>query len=105
DDDEFLDMQSYKRYVDFLELKDEVIRNTGCDQCPARYICDHGCMAFYYSKFGEWGVRTDLVCDLYIPMHSYLYKNREKIINKTIENERDGNVLELKLGKRINLEE
>lgn len=104
-DKEFLDIQSYRRYIDFLKLKDEVIRNTGCDVCPAKHICDHGCMAFYYSKFGKWGVREDLVCDLYIPMHNYLYENRDKIINKIVKKKRDGNILELNLGKRIRLEE
>lgn len=105
DDLEFLDMKSYGRYFDFIKNKDEVIRNTGCDVCPAKHICDHGCMAFYYSKFGKWGVREDLICDLYIPMHNYLYENREKIINKTIQLKRDGDELDLNLGNRIFLKE
>lgn len=104
-DKEFLDIQSYKRYFDFIKLKDKVIRETGCDTCPAKHICDHGCMAFYYSKYGKWGVRKDLVCNLYIPMHNYLYKNKEKLISKIIKNERHGDFMDLNLGKEIDLKE
>ena len=104
DESEFLDIQSYKRYIDFIKSKDDVIRKTGCDACPAKNICDYGCMAFHYSKKGEWGIRKDLVCDLYIPMHNYLYKHRNKIMKKIIKLERKGDFLDLNLGKNIKLE-
>lgn len=90
EDDEFLDLQSYKRFVDFLSAKSSVIDSTGCDSCRAKDICTYGCMAFHYSKFKKFGVRQDLVCDLYTTMYDYLYERKDDILHQLIKTEGNG---------------
>lgn len=85
DDHEFLELKSYGRYFDFLKNKNKVITEAGCDTCNAKNICEYGCMAFYYSKYGKWGVRKDLVCSLFKEMHSYFEENKAKILNRYID--------------------
>jgi len=80
-DKDFLALKQLSRYTDFIREKHEVILNAGCDTCIADGICDHGCMAFYYSKFGKWGIRTDLTCDIHKSFYKYGVKNIKKLLN------------------------
>lgn len=69
-DKDILSLKQIKRYTDFVEQKHYALLDAGCDTCYADAICDHGCMAFHYSKYGKFGIRTELVC----PIHKSLYK-------------------------------
>jgi len=91
DDNDFLSLKQIRRHTDFIGLKSEVLKNTGCDICIASAICEHGCMAFHYSKFKEWGIRKDLVCDSTIPIYKYMTENEFEIIKSLYDNNKDKN--------------
>lgn len=78
-DSDFLSLKQIKKYYDFIKEKHKHLISLGCDTCPADYICDHGCMAFHFSKFGEFGIRKDLVCEIFKPLQNYLDMNAFKI--------------------------
>lgn len=84
-DKDFLDLTQIKAYIDFCYKKHKLIKQTGCDLCPADLICDHGCMAFYKSKFGTYGIRTDIVCDMFKPAWEYMITHEDKIISEFLK--------------------
>ena len=99
---DFADLHRFKRHLDFALKKHKIVMKHNCDICPARYICDHGCMAFHFSKFEEWGIRTDLVCPIYKSLHSYMIQNKEKIFKAFINNHmKNGNKFNYNLNSRI----
>lgn len=79
-DKDFLSLNQLKRYGDFTYEKHKVILEAGCDTCIADGICDHGCMAFHFAKFGKWGIRTDLTCDIHKNFYEYCVVNIVDII-------------------------
>lgn len=78
-DKDFLSLRSIGLYFNAVKAKHRIIRETGCDLCSADNICDHGCIAFHRSKLGEWGIRKDLVCEIFKPLKSYISKNEKDI--------------------------
>lgn len=79
-DTNFLALRQIKRYTDFVEAKHKAILETGCDNCYADGICDHGCMAFHFSKFGKWGIRKDLVCPIFKRAYQWMAKHQVEIV-------------------------
>lgn len=84
-DDDFLELQQIKKYLWFVKQKHYIINEVGCDTCYADKICDHGCMAFHFSKFGEYGIRKDLVCEIFKPLYRYLLLKQYDIVYKYYE--------------------
>jgi len=84
-DKDFLDLIQIGKYIDFAYKKHKIILETGCDICPARHICDHGCMAFHMSKYGTYGIRKGLVCEIFKPTYDFLVKNESKIFRVFLE--------------------
>ena len=84
-DKDFLDLHRHKRYLDFAYEKHKLLLKYECDLCPADKICDHGCMAFHFSKYNKWGIRTNLVCPIFKNVHNYLVKNKKQIIEAFIK--------------------
>ena len=84
-DKEFLELKQINRFFDSIEIQSKLLGDLGCDLCDADNICDHGCMAFHYSKFGEFGIRDDLVCQIFKPLQKYLVKNEVKIFERLYE--------------------
>jgi len=84
-DDEFLELKQIKRFFSTIKIKDKLVHDLGCDLCPADNICDHGCIAFHYSKYGEFGIRDNLVCNIFKPLHTFLIKNEIKLFERMYE--------------------
>lgn len=76
---DFLDLMQLKRHLDFTKIKHELLLKTNCDICEADGICDHGCMAFSYSKYGEFKIREDLVCGMFKSLSNYLLNKSTEI--------------------------
>jgi len=100
-DKDVFSLHQIKRYIDFAFEKHKVILDTGCDTCIADGICDHGCMAFHYSKFGKWGIRTDLVCDNFKELYNYLVLNAEKVIIGLLKAHHNNGIAEIGLTEDI----
>lgn len=86
DYNDFLNANQTKKLLEFHKNKIKYMRKIGCDSCIASSICDHGCMAFYFTKSKnnnktEWGIRDDLVCGIFKPLYNFLLQNSEEIIN------------------------
>lgn len=64
-DKDLFNLHTIKRWADRMIVDYDAKQELGCFNCRARDICDGGCQAFYYSKFEKWGIRDDLVCDLF----------------------------------------
>lgn len=79
-DYDFLGIHQLKKAFEFTIERDKSVRKVGCDSCPAENICEYGCSAMYYSKFGEYGVQENLVCDQYKLGFNYVKDNMEKIL-------------------------
>jgi len=88
-DKDFLSLVQLSRYTDFIREKHDVILDVGCDTCIADGICDHGCMAFYRSKFGKWGIRTDLTCDIHKNFYSYCVTHITELLNAIFEDKKN----------------
>lgn len=82
---DFLNLKRTKKLLEVVVAKNNSIKKLGCDTCIADDICDHGCVAFHYNKYGSWGIREDLVCDLYKSMKKYFIKNDKKIFESLYE--------------------
>lgn len=78
---DFLSAHQIKKHLWFTKQKIEAMKKTHCDDCYAQNICDHGCMAFFYSKTGRWGLRNDLTCTMFKPAYRYLMENADRIID------------------------
>jgi uncharacterized protein len=102
DDKDFLQLIQTKNYLNFVYNKHKALMNAHCDSCVADYICDHGCMAFHKSKFGEFGIRTDLVCDIFKSIYRYMVAHEVEIIRAFYnKNKNSMGVLELSMGDNI----
>lgn len=80
-DYDFHGIHQLSEAVKYNKIRDDVIRATGCDTCPANYICEGGCMAMYYSKHNQqYGLDKNLVCSLYQNFYEYVLTNLERIL-------------------------
>jgi len=84
-DYDFLGLYQIKRALDFTQIKHKALLQTGCDTCYADYICNHGCISFYYSKYGKWGIDKRIVCGLHKAFYSFVLENLESILLKMAE--------------------
>lgn len=100
-DKDFLSLHNIHMYFNMVKSKHKAILDAGCDLCYADDICDHGCMAFHMDKYGEWGIRKDLVCEIYKPLKKYIAKNELKIFSLMFNNKITNNVLYLNARKEI----
>lgn len=83
-DYDFLGLKQLKTVVSFDLKKSRILRETGCDHCRASYMCNTGCMAFYFSKFKKYGIQKNIVCDQFLNFYDYVQKNLLTIL-KTLE--------------------
>lgn len=84
-DYDFLGIHQLKKAFEFTLQRDNSVRKVGCDRCKAESVCEYGCSAMYYSKFGEYGVQENLVCDQFKMSYDYVEANIEKLLKKFIE--------------------
>lgn len=77
---DFLSAHQIQKHLWFTKQKIAAMKKTHCDDCYAQNICDHGCMAFFYSKTGRWGMRNDLTCGMFKPAYQYLMENAHQVI-------------------------
>ena len=80
-DYDFLGLHQIRKVLELNKKKIDIFKEVGCDTCYANYICEYGCMAFHYSKFGEYGIEKDLVCDQFKMIYDYVLKNLDEFIN------------------------
>lgn len=80
-DYDFLGLHQIRKVLELNKKKIDIFKEIGCDTCYANYICEYGCMAFHYSKFGEYGIEKDLVCDQFKMIYDYVLKNLDEFIN------------------------
>jgi uncharacterized protein len=83
---DFGGLNQMNKLIHFAKIKHDVILKQGCDTCYAKDICSCGCMAFYYSKSRnnnryDFGIRTDLVCDIYKSTFKYFMFNLDRIFD------------------------
>lgn len=84
-DYDFLGIHQIKRALEMHTINHKVIKQTGCDDCPADFMCKHGCLSFYYSKHGQtWGLDKSLICDMYQPLFQYIRERMVDIITACI---------------------
>lgn len=74
-DYDFLGIYQQKKAVEFQSDRIRVIKETGCDTCPADYICEHGCTAMHFSKYGVNGIDKSIVCPISKGSYDYILKN------------------------------
>jgi len=79
-DEDFLSLKQITKHIEFTKSKIKAMNKSHCDNCLAQNICDHGCMAFYFSKTGQWGIRNDLTCTIFKPTYEYLLAHVNEII-------------------------
>ena len=79
-DYDFLGVHQLRKVTEHNRMKIDIFKKTGCDTCYANYICEYGCMTFYYSKYGEYGIEKKLVCDQFKMIYDYVLKNLDKFI-------------------------
>lgn len=92
-DYDFLAIHQIQKALKFHSNNNKVILDTGCDHCPADYMCKHGCMAFHYSKFDQkWGLDKYLVCGIYKNLFNYIEKNTLALIKRMIGDNVQGEV-------------
>jgi len=73
---DFLGLNQIKKFTWFTNIRHSLIKGLGCDTCYADYVCDHGCMAFHYSKYGKYGIRDNLVCNIFKPLYRFFAENK-----------------------------
>jgi len=77
-DNDFLGLNQLNEVIKYNLIKDKIYHD--CDTCFADYVCDHGCFAFHYSKYGEYGIDTRLVCDQYKDLYTFIQENIKEIL-------------------------
>lgn len=82
---DFLSLNQIKKHIKFQMAKRKAMEKSHCDLCKAQSICDHGCMAYYYTKTKKWGIRNDLTCNIYKPMMDYLLLNKSGIFKAVLK--------------------
>ena len=90
-DYDFLELHQINTYLNFVSKKSKIISKVGCDLCLADNICDHGCMAFHYSKFNKYGIREDLVCEIFKNLYKYYVKNQFELIKAYFNKNKNNN--------------
>ena len=72
---------NYKKYLVYKEM--------GCNDCEAKCICDHGCIAMHYTKFKKYGIEEDMTCVYFKSVYAYIKENIKRILPyyKCIEGE------------------
>jgi uncharacterized protein len=88
-DYDFLGLHQLKRAMDFNLERHNIVIETGCDTCFAKYICDGGCMAFQKSKTGKFGIDTRIVCPLFKNTYSYVLEKLPEIVDTYIKYEKE----------------
>lgn len=84
-EEDFFNLKQITKHMELTRQKQLFIRDHKmCDTCFASPICDRGCMAFHYSKFGTWGIRRDLVCARFQPLMEYMLLHQKEIIKAYI---------------------
>ena len=78
---DFLGLKQYTKYLWFVKQKHAALMEAGCDTCIADEICDHGCMAFHFSKYGKYGIRKELACGAYKKAYLYLEQRFDDIMD------------------------
>lgn len=96
-DPDFLELKQLRKYLYFVQQKHQALLDAGCDICPADNICDHGCMAFYMSKYGRYGIRKELVCPMFKSLYDYLNQHAIDIILSYFEHHKENNACEINL--------
>jgi radical SAM protein with 4Fe4S-binding SPASM domain len=79
-DYDFAGLHQIKKAIEYNIMKSSVYKETGCDTCYADYICDHGCEAFYKSKYGTYGIDTRIVCDQHKDFYRFVVEHLEEIL-------------------------
>jgi len=85
DNKEFLELKQISRYFSSVKTRHGLVSALDCDICEADNICDHGCMAFHYSKYGEFGIRDNLVCNIFKPLNKYIITHEKEIFERLYE--------------------
>jgi radical SAM protein with 4Fe4S-binding SPASM domain len=85
-DYDFLGLYQLKKVIHYNLIKHKMYLENHCDICIADTICDHGCEAFYYSKYGRYGIDKRLVCDQFIMFMEYTKNNLIPIIKSFVKN-------------------
>jgi radical SAM protein with 4Fe4S-binding SPASM domain len=88
---DFLSLKQITKHVAFQKAKIEAMKKSHCDSCLAQNICDHGCMAYHYTKpqadgSHEWGIRNDLTCTIFKPLYSHLLANAQRLFDSYLKN-------------------
>ncbi len=73
-------LSSFQKTLNIHLQKIKDIRVKKCDLCSANDICDFGCPAFAYLKFGKIKIREELSCTLFTLLKELLLKNIPQII-------------------------
>jgi radical SAM protein with 4Fe4S-binding SPASM domain len=97
---------SYYKSFTLQNTKAAYMRRIGCDDCPAKNICDYGCLAFAYAKYKEIRIRKELVCAYYLKIIEYLKANCSVLLEAyalsqdwNISKDKKGFLLEVSEGK------
>lgn len=85
-DYDFLGIHQLKKAMDFNYDRHSVVNNMNCDTCYANYICEYGCTAMYYSKYGKNGIEEKLVCNLYKRFYDYVIERLDDIVYAYMRN-------------------
>lgn len=85
-DYDFLGIGQLQKVINYNIMKSNVYKKYECDTCCADYICDHGCEAFYRSKYGSYGIDTRIVCDQHKMFYNYILENLEKFLEVYVHN-------------------
>jgi uncharacterized protein len=84
-DYDFLGIHQQKKAIEFQLSRIEVVKQTGCDTCYAQHICEYGCTAMYYSKYGVNGIEENIVCSLYKKSYDYILSHLDDIIESYVK--------------------
>jgi uncharacterized protein len=85
-DYDFLGLHQLGKVVHYNLVKHQIYLDNHCDTCIADVICDHGCEAFYYSKYGKYGIDRRLVCDQFILSMEHIRNNLIPILKSFAAN-------------------
>ena len=91
-DYDFLGLHQLQKVMEFNLRRHNILKENGCDTCRAQYICEGGCMASFYSKFGYYGIEKDFTCPQFLNFFDYVKKNLIPILKKYIETNRVINI-------------
>jgi len=88
---DFLSVNQIRRHIEMNQRKDSEIVRLKCDSCYADAICDHGCAAFAYEKYGVQKIREELVCEIFKPMYMLFSENEKTLLKVWAERELERN--------------